>query len=195
MSSVMGTSTKAQRKQPKMLLRSTSFQKLCSIPYNFKLEVVRTYQEHIKTVIRFLKIVTRAYMVSICLRLLSTIITVTKVVKIRNLLMKRRPAPNPHELKETQRENPSPTARATSSSRFPRSRVATSGLPELYLATAQLILTYSCILYIGFQISFLFYILWWSSTVPFGLIFLVLGLSYMGFILGKIALNGKFCLA
>ncbi|XP_050091605.1 uncharacterized protein LOC126575107 isoform X1 [Anopheles aquasalis] len=194
MSSVMGTSTKAQRKQPKMLLRSTSFQKLCSIPYNFKLEVVRTYQEHIKTVIRFLKIVTRAYMVSICLRLLSTIITVTKVVKIRNLLMKRRPAPITHESKPTQM-NPSPAVRAKSFSRFPGSRVATSGLLELYLATAQLILTYSCILYIGFQISFLFYILWWSSSVPSGLIFLVLGLSYMGFILGKIALNGKFCLA
>ncbi|XP_050091606.1 uncharacterized protein LOC126575107 isoform X2 [Anopheles aquasalis] len=193
MSSVMGTSTKAQRKQPKMLLRSTSFQKLCSIPYNFKLEV-RTYQEHIKTVIRFLKIVTRAYMVSICLRLLSTIITVTKVVKIRNLLMKRRPAPITHESKPTQM-NPSPAVRAKSFSRFPGSRVATSGLLELYLATAQLILTYSCILYIGFQISFLFYILWWSSSVPSGLIFLVLGLSYMGFILGKIALNGKFCLA
>ncbi|XP_035785126.1 uncharacterized protein LOC118463003 [Anopheles albimanus] len=194
MSSVMGASTKAQRKQPKMLLRSTSFQKLCSIPYNFKLEVVRTYQEHIKTVIRFLKIVTRAYMVSICLRLLSTIIAVTKVVKIRNLLMKRRPEPITHEPKATQMD-PSPAVRSKSFSRFPASRVATSGLPELYLATAQLMLTYSCILYIGFQISFLFYILWWSSNVPFGLIFLVLGLTYMGFILGKIALNGKFCLA
>uniref|UniRef100_A0A2M3ZL06 Uncharacterized protein n=1 Tax=Anopheles braziliensis TaxID=58242 RepID=A0A2M3ZL06_9DIPT len=194
MSSVMGASTKAQRKQPKMLLRSTSFQKLCSIPYNFKLEVVRTYQEHIKTVIRFLKIVTRAYIVSICLRLLSTIITVTKVLKIRNLLMKKRPAPITQQSKATQ-VDPFPAVRATSSSRFPASPVATSGLPELYLAAAQLILTYSCILYIGFQILFLFYILWWSSTVPFGLIFLVLGLTYMGYILGKIALNGKFCLA
>ncbi|XP_049543357.1 uncharacterized protein LOC125955998 [Anopheles darlingi] len=194
MSSVMGTSTKPQRKQPKMLLRSTSFQKLCSIPCNFKLEIVRTYQEHIKTVINFLKVVARAYLVSICLRLLSTIIIATKVAKIRNLLMKRRPTTITHESKATQM-NPSPTVRAKSSSHFPGSRVATSGLLELYLATAQLILTYSCILYMGFQISFLFYILWWSSNVPFGLIFLVLGLTYMGFILGKIALNGKFCLA
>uniref|UniRef100_A0A2M4AI54 Uncharacterized protein n=1 Tax=Anopheles triannulatus TaxID=58253 RepID=A0A2M4AI54_9DIPT len=191
MSSVMGPSTKAQRKQPKMLLRSTSFQKLCSIPCNFKLEVVRTYQEHIKTVIKFLKVVARAYMVSICLRLLSTIITATKV---RNLLMKRRPVPITHESKASQM-NPASAVRVKSFSRLPASRVATSGLLELYLTTAQLILTYSCIVYIGFQISFLFYILWWSANVPFGLIFLMLGLTYMGFILGKIALNGKFCLA
>lgn len=56
----------------------------------------------------------------------------------------------------------------------------------LYKKAILTILTYTCILYIALQIISLLTVLWWSSNIPFGLVFLMLDLSYMGFIMSKV---------
>ncbi|XP_058066552.1 uncharacterized protein LOC131216154 [Anopheles bellator] len=193
MSSISDTPTKV-RSQPKMLLRSTSFQKLCSIPYNFKLEAIRTYQEHIKTVIKVLKIQARAHIVSIYLKVFSIMLGHDRDVKMQ-------PAPKQESIKPIGSPSfisgmncPYDQQRDRSIERLHCDKPYTSSrLLKLYLTSVQTCLAYSCVLYVGFQIVFLLHILYCSAAIPFGLIFLIVDLAYMGFILSKIAQRGKYC--
>ncbi|XP_052860267.1 uncharacterized protein LOC128267470 [Anopheles cruzii] len=193
MSSISDTPTKV-RSQPKMLLRTTSFQKLCSIPYNFKLEAIRTYQEHIKTVIKVLKIQARAYIVSIYLKLFSIMLAHDRDVKMQPAPKKEyfKPIGTPSFASRKNCPNDQRTDRSIERLHYDKPYTSPR-LLKLYLTTVQTCLAYSCILYVGFQIVFLLHILYWSANIPFGLIFLILDLAYMGFILSKIAQRGKYC--
>lgn len=179
-------------REPKLLLRSTSFQKLCSVSYNFKIEAIQSYKEHIKTVIKLLKIATRVYVISVYFKFITTVLFNEFFVKLYTQLKKsyiitnevpespRSFSSNP-EVKHThqQQEN------NASQSRGPMK----PNLISHYKHAVQTFLAYTCIGYIALEIISLITTLWLASNIPFGLMFLMLDLSYIGFIMFKIALH------
>lgn len=185
---------KKARTEPRVLLRSTSFQKLCSIPYSFKIEAVQSYKEHLKTVIKLLKIATRAYVVSVYFKFITTLFFHEYILTLCNLLKRLR----------SKKEDNMTTEHDYSTTTFEKKgeKKATCGwdlksekpvpldLILTYKTAVQTILTYTCIVYIGLQTAFLLAILCWSSNIPFGLIFLILDLSYIGFIMSKVVAIG-----
>ncbi|EAA04230.5 AGAP007711-PA [Anopheles gambiae str. PEST] len=176
--------------EAKVLLRSTSFQKLCSIPYSFKIEAIQSYKEHIKTVIKLLKIATRAYVISIYLKCMTTILFNEYIFKLCAQLQGYYPAAGGDILEASTTVTPNiANVRHSIKTNITNSQKPTIlNLIILYKKAILTILTYTCILYIALQIISLLTVLWWSSNIPFGLVFLMLDLSYMGFIMSKIAL-------
>lgn len=187
MSSV--TVSKKVPREPKVLLRSTSFQKLCSVSYNFKIEAIQSYKEHIKTVIKLLKIATRVYVISVYFKFITTVLFNEFFVKLYTQLKKYyisnevlespRPFSSKPDVKHSHREN------KTSQSRGP----IMSNFISHYKTAVQTFLAYTCIGYIALEIISLITTLWLASNIPFGLMFLMLDLSYIGFIMFKIALH------
>ncbi|XP_053664132.1 uncharacterized protein LOC128713297 [Anopheles marshallii] len=180
---------KKSPREAKVLLRSTSFQKLCSIPYSFKIEAIQSYKEHIKTVIKLLKIATRVYVISVYFKFITTILLngfffklcnqlKGKYITARDVLESARSSPFNSSYQHSKGHDVSQSRRPT---------VSNSLLH--YKTLVQTILAYICIVYIVLQTISLLTTLWWSSNIPFGLVFLMLDLSYMGFIMLKIALN------
>uniref|UniRef100_A0A182WIZ0 Uncharacterized protein n=1 Tax=Anopheles minimus TaxID=112268 RepID=A0A182WIZ0_9DIPT len=182
---------KRSPREAKVLLRSTSFQKLCSIPYSFKIEAIQSYKEHIKTVIKLLKIGTRAYVISVYFKFITTILFNEFFFKLCNQLKGK--YITVCDVLESSRSSPINTAygqQQSQSKDAPQSQRPISPNFILHYKTfVQTILTYTCIAYIVLQTVALLTTLWWCSNIPFGLVFLMLDLSYMGFIMLKIALN------
>uniref|UniRef100_A0A182PA09 Uncharacterized protein n=1 Tax=Anopheles epiroticus TaxID=199890 RepID=A0A182PA09_9DIPT len=178
--------------ETKVLLRSTSFQKLCAIPYNFKIEAIQSYKEHIKTVIKLLKIAMRAYVFSIYLKLMTTILFNEYICKLCSQLKVQ--YKRYYDAAEDGILESSKPAKPTVSNvqHFKEERVLFSQRPNilnlitLYKTAIFIVLTYTCIVYIALQTISLLTALWWSSNIPFGLVFLMLDLSYMGFIMSKV---------
>lgn len=189
---------KKARLEPRVLLRSTSFQKLCSIPYSFKLEAVQSYKEHLKTVIKLLKIATRAYVISVYFKFITTMFFHEYILTLCSQL-KRLRFEKDDNLTSQQHTAGNRTAVSVKNAQ----KKAASGwdvrskkpvqldLIVTYKTAVQTMLTYTCILYIGLQTIFLLSILCWSANIPFGLVFLMLDLSYIGFIMSKIVLIGS----
>ncbi|XP_053672284.1 uncharacterized protein LOC128722634 [Anopheles nili] len=183
----------------KVLLRSTSFQKLCSIPYSFKIEAIRSYKEYFKTIIRLLKAATRACVISIYFKL-TTIVYLNATfykhdgwLKIcqyskSNILrfFNIQAQPNGHLNKNTKQHK-----RHNIASMY--SNITDTSVWLIILKPiVQTLLTYVCVGYIGLQIWWILCALSYTSTpFPFGLVFLMMDLSYMGFIISKIALKGN----
>ncbi|XP_050075701.1 uncharacterized protein LOC126563122 [Anopheles maculipalpis] len=168
-------------REPKVLLRSTSFQKLCSVSYNFKIEAIQSYKEHIKTVIKLLKIATRVYVISVYFKFITTVLFNEFVVKLYTQLKKNYTTAN---------EASYPSKLDFEHSAPPQSRgPIVSNFISHYKTFVQTILAYTCIGYIGLEIISLVTTLWLASNIPLGLVFLMLDLSYIGFIMCKIALH------
>lgn len=186
------------RCEPKVLLRSASFQKLCSIPYNFKIEAIRSYKEHIKTVIKLLKVATRSYVISLYFKVVAIILLNYYAFARWNILKISYLAP-------TRSDNPSAyatvitTAKAGTSNsthivrRTPQAKhgkpITLGRLLDNPIVGFQTFLTYSCMAYVAIQVAWLVNALSWSANIPLGLVFLMLDLGYMGMIIFKIALN------
>uniref|UniRef100_A0A182RB15 Uncharacterized protein n=1 Tax=Anopheles funestus TaxID=62324 RepID=A0A182RB15_ANOFN len=181
---------KKGHREAKVLLRSTSFQKLCSIPYSFKIEAIQSYKEHIKTVIKLLKIATRVYVISVYFKFITTILLNEFFFKLCNQLKGK--YVTARDVLESARSSPFNSRRYEHNDRNDASQSQTPIVPNFisqYKTLVQTILTYTCIVYIALQTVSLLTTLWWSSNIPFGLVFLMLDLSYMGFIMFKIAFN------
>lgn len=185
------------RHEPKVLLRSTSFQKLCSIPYNFKIEAIQSYKEDIKTVIKLLKIATRTYIISIYFKFISVTLFNNYVFALWNLLKKGCAATlvnNSSAIATKPGDVGVNIANLKSIDGVkPRSKHAhsiTPGILETAIDVSHTFLVYACIVYLGLQIVWLLNALSCCSNIPFGLRFLMVDLCYMGFIIYKIALNG-----
>uniref|UniRef100_A0A182JQW2 Uncharacterized protein n=1 Tax=Anopheles christyi TaxID=43041 RepID=A0A182JQW2_9DIPT len=200
--------------ETKVLLRSSSFQKLCSIPYSFKIEgelktnflisaellnililyifdlppAIQSYKEHIKTVIKLLKIATRAYVISIYLKFMTTILFNQYIFKLcKQLKGYCEVAAGDYILESSKNVTPTSNVRRGIQQNVPRSQKPNILHLIIRYKTAVLtIMTYTCILYTALQIISLLTALWWSSDIPFGLLFLMLDLSYMGFIMSKV---------
>ncbi|XP_052898015.1 uncharacterized protein LOC128304819 [Anopheles moucheti] len=179
---------KKSPREAKVLLRSTSFQKLCSIPYSFKIEAIQSYKEHIKTVIKLLKIATRVYVISVYFKFITTILLNGFFFKLCSQLKGK--YITARDVLESAR-----LSSFNSDYQHRKGHDAQSRRPTVpnflshYKTFVQTILTYICIMYLVLQTISLLTTLWWSSNIPFGLVFLMLDLSYMGFIMLKIALN------
>lgn len=182
-------------REPKVLLRSTSFQKLCSVSYNFKIEAIQSYKEHIKTVIKLLKIATRVYVISVYFKFITTVLFNEFFVKLYTQLKKNYIITN--EVLESPRSFSSkPDVKHSHHQEHhhhhasPQSRrPMMSNFISHYKNAVQTFLAYTCIGYIALEIISLITTLWLASNIPFGLMFLMLDLSYIGFIMFKIALH------
>lgn len=183
------------RHEPRVLLRSTSFQKLCSIPYSFKIEAIRSYKEHLKTVIKLLKIATRAYVISVYFKFATTMFFHEYILTLCSQLKRLRYEKGNNLATESDHANVTPLKYAqkyrTTGWDVGSKKPVPLDLIVTYKTAVQTILTYTCVVYIGLQTIFLLAILCSSSTIPFGLVFLVLDLSYIGFIMSKIVLVGS----
>uniref|UniRef100_A0A182XZB5 Uncharacterized protein n=1 Tax=Anopheles stephensi TaxID=30069 RepID=A0A182XZB5_ANOST len=177
-------------REPKVLLRSTSFQKLCSASYNFKIEAIQSYKEHIKTVIKLLKIATRVYVISVYFKFITTVLFNAFFVKLYTQLKKNYITAN-EVLESPKSFTAKPNLEhSNKESKAPPSRgPIVSNFISHYKTAVQTILAYTCIGYIALEILSLMTTLWLASNIPFGLVFLMLDLSYIGFIMFKIALH------
>lgn len=184
------TSPIKTRYEPKVLLRSTSLQKLCAIPFNFKIEAIRSYKEDIKTVIKLLKIATRTYVISLYFKIASIIL-----FNYNAIALQYRSKITYLTANATQTQNvyagiaqniPIPERNLKSRNYKP---VTVGRLLDIDIVGIQTVLTYSCIAYVGIQMAWLVNVLVSSANIPLGLVFLMLDLGYMGVIIFKIALN------
>lgn len=177
-------------REPKVLLRSTSFQKLCAVSYNFKIEAIQSYKEHIKTVIKLLKIATRVFVISVYFKFITTVLFNELFVKLytqlknnyttaNEVLESRGTFSSKQDVKHSNKENDA------SQSRWP----VIKNVISHYKTAVQTVLAYTLIGYIALEIMSLIAALWLASNIPFGLVFLMLDLSYIGFIMFKIALH------
>ncbi|XP_058124289.1 uncharacterized protein LOC131294806 [Anopheles ziemanni] len=178
------------RYEPKVLLRSASFQKLCAIPFNFKIEAIRSYKEDIKTVIKLLKIATRTYVISLYLKVASIILFNYNAIALRYRSKITYLTAN---ATQTQNVHAGIAQNRPISERNLQSRnykqVTVGGLLDIDIVGIQTVLTYSCIAYVGIQMAWLVNVLFSSANIPLGLVFLMLDLGYMGVIIFKIALK------
>uniref|UniRef100_A0A182QLP6 Uncharacterized protein n=1 Tax=Anopheles farauti TaxID=69004 RepID=A0A182QLP6_9DIPT len=181
---------KKARNEPRALLRSTSFQKLCSIPYSFKIEAIQSYKEHLKTVIKLLKIATRAYVISVYFKFITTLFFHEYILTLCSALKGLRSEKTDSKTTEYDCSDSAflktPKTKATPGWNGKSEKPVQLDLILTYKTAVQTILTYTCIVYIGLQTIFLLAILCWSSNIPFGLVFLMLDLSYIGFIMSKV---------
>lgn len=187
------TSPIKTRYEPKVLLRSASLQKLCAIPFNFKIEAIRSYKEDIKTVIKLLKIATRTYVISLYFKVASIILFNCDAIALRNRSKITYSTGNATQTKHVDagiaQNIPTTTKRNLRSRNY--KQITVGRLLDIDIVGIQTVLTYSCIAYVGIQMAWLANALFSSANIPLGLVFLMLDLGYMGMIIFKIALNAS----